>query len=65
MSLRHSRQGTVSDSTSGWVLRRAISALMGFTTKNRTAAAIDTKATGALMKSPYQPGGASSAKLLV
>ena len=42
MSLRHSVQGRVSDSTSGWVLRRRVSALIGWTTRKNTAAAIDT-----------------------
>src|SRR5271157_2072306 len=52
MSLRHSGQGTVSESGSGRVLRRALSAFMGRTTKKNTATAIERNATTALMNSP-------------
>ena len=45
ISLRHSGQGTVSASLSGWVWRRAISAFIGCTTKKKTAAAIETNAS--------------------
>src|ERR1700692_3017729 len=53
ISLRHSLHGLVSDSVSTPVLRRAINALTGRTTKKNTAIAIEINAISALMNSPY------------
>ena len=54
MSLRHSVQGRVSDSTSGSVLCRRINAFTGMTTKKNTANEIVRNAIRKLMKSPYR-----------
>ena len=42
ISLRHSGHGRTVSSTGGSVFRRAISMFTGFTTKKKTAAAIET-----------------------
>jgi hypothetical protein len=52
IELRQNGQSRVVDSTSGSVLRLAISALTGFTTRKNTAAETRRKATTALRKLP-------------
>ena len=54
MLLRHSGQSRTVGSAGGSVLRRAIRALTGRTTKKNTAAAISTKERTALMNAPYK-----------
>ena len=52
MALRHHGQSRVVDSTSGSVLRRAMSAFTGRTMQKNTAAAISRNAINALRKFP-------------
>ena len=54
MLLRHSGHSRVSGSAAGSVLRRAMSAFTGRTTKKKTAAAMRTNAITALMNEPYR-----------